>query len=38
MPDSGASNRICQKLVAKPMAVMQSDISRAPPIRNRRAP
>ena len=38
MPDSGASSRICQKLVAKPIVVMHSDISSAPPIRNRRAP
>ena len=38
MPDSVASTRICQKLVASPMVVMHSDISRAPPIRNERAP
>ena len=38
MPDSVASARICQKLVARPIAAIDSDISSAPPTRKGRAP
>ena len=37
-PDSAASARICQKLVANPIAAIDSDINSAPPTRNPRAP
>ena len=37
-PDSVASARICQKLVANPIAAIDNDINSAPPIRKGRAP